>query len=88
MNKNISFEVRKLKRRGAIHGCFTKNGVLHIKLGEHDKAIKILHKSHICEHISVYEEEKEDLFHNVLQEVNNSVQSSYYENLSADYFLR
>ena len=77
MNKNISFEARKLKRRGAVHGCFARDGVLHIKLGEHDKAIKILHKSNFCEHISVYEEEEEDLFHNVSQEVNNSVHSSY-----------
>ena len=52
------------------------------------KAIKILKKNHFCEYILDYEEEKEDLFHDVSQEVNNSVQSSYWETLSADYFLR
>ena len=46
------------------------------KLGEHDKAIKILHKNHFCKYILDCEEE-EDLFHDVSQEVNNSVQSSY-----------
>ena len=41
------------------------------------KAIKILKKNHFCEYILDYEEEKEDLFHDVSQKVNNSVQSSY-----------
>ena len=84
-NENIAFKARKLKRRGAIHGYFTRDAVVHIKLSEHDKAIKILHKNHFCKYILDCEEE-EDLFH-VSQEVNNSVQSSYWETLSADYFL-
>ena len=58
MNENIAFEARKLKRRGAIHGYFTRDGVVHIKLGEHDKAIKILHKNHFCTYILDYEEEE------------------------------
>ena len=77
MNENIAFEARKLKRRGAIHGYFTRDGVVHIKLRKHDKAIKILHKNHFCKYILDHEEEEEDLFHDVSQEVNNSVQSSY-----------
>ena len=77
VNENVAFEPRKLKTRGAIHCCFTRDGVVHIKLGVYDNAIKIIRKDHFCEHISDYEEEDEDLFHNVFQEVNNSVQSCY-----------
>ena len=77
MNENIAFESRKLERRGAIHGCFTRDDVVHIKVGEHNKVIKMLHKSYFSEHISDYEEEEEDLFHDVSQDVNNSVQPSY-----------
>ena len=77
MNENIAFEARKLKRRGAIYGYFTRDGVVHIKLSKHDKVIKIFHKSHFCKCILDYEEEENDLFHDVSQEVNNSVQSSY-----------
>ena len=62
--------------------------MVYIKLGEHDKTIKTPHKSDFCEHILGYEEEEEDLFHDVSQEVNNSLQSSDWENLSADDFLR
>ena len=51
--------------------------MVHIKLGEHDKAIKILHKNHFCTLILDYDEEGEDLFHDVSQEVNNSFKSSY-----------
>ena len=46
VNENIAFEARKLKRRGVVHGCFTRDSVIHNKLSEHDKAIKVLHKSH------------------------------------------
>ena len=49
VNDDSSFEVIKLKRRGVIHGCFTRDGMAHIKLdehGEHGKGIKVLHKSH------------------------------------------
>ena len=77
MNENIAFEARKLERRGAIHGYFTRDGVVHIKLSKHDKVIKIFHKNHFCKCILDYEEEENDLFHDVSQEVNNSVQSSY-----------
>ena len=51
--------------------------MVHIKLGEHDKAIKTLYKNHLCKYILDNQEEEEDLFHDVSQEVNNSVQSSY-----------
>ena len=77
MDENIPFEARKLKRRRAIHGYFTRDGMVYIKLGEHDKAIKILDENHFCKYILYYEEEEEDLFHDVSQEVNNTVQSSY-----------
>ena len=46
MNENITFNAKKLKRRGAIYDYFTMDGVVHMKLSEHDKAIKILHKKH------------------------------------------
>ena len=77
MNENIVFEARKLKRRGAIHGCFTRDGVVHIKLGGHDKPIEILHKNYFWKYILDYEEKEADLFHDASQEVNSSVQSSY-----------
>ena len=51
--------------------------MVHIKLVKYDKAIKILHKNHFCKYILDHEEEEEDLFHDVSQDVNNFVQSSY-----------
>ena len=67
MNENIAFDARRLKRRGATYGYFTRHGVVHIKLSEHDKALKILHKNHFCKYVLDYEKEEEDLFHDVLQ---------------------
>ena len=72
MNENIALKARKLKRRGAIHGYFTRDGVVHIKLDEDDKVIGILHKNHSCKYILDHEDEEEDLFHDVSQEVVNS----------------
>ena len=65
---------------GAIHGFFAKDDVGHIKLSKHDNATNILHKNHFCNYILDFEEEEEDLFHDMSQEVNNSV----IEKLSAD----
>ena len=65
MNENIGFEAIKLKRTRAIHVSFTRDGVIHIKLDENSKVIKILHKTNLSEHSLDYEEEGKDLFHDV-----------------------
>ena len=65
MNENIGFEAIKLKRTRAIHGCFTRDGVIHIELDENSKVIKILHKTNFPEHSLDYEEEGKDLFPDV-----------------------
>ena len=44
MNENVVFETRKLKRMGIIHGYFTRDGVVHIKLSEHDRPLKLFIK--------------------------------------------
>ena len=85
MNENIALEARKLKR-GAIHGSFTRDDVVHIKLGEHDKAIEILHnKSFLWAHFVLWRGGGK--FISWCVTVNNSVRSSFWENVSADYLL-
>ena len=44
MNENVVFETRKLKRMGIIHGYFTRDGVVHIKLSKHDRPLKLFIK--------------------------------------------
>ena len=70
-------KVRKIKNKVLIHTCFTKDGVAHSKLGDNGKGVKILYKSHFNSYIFDFKEEEDDLFHDVSQEPNNSVQSSY-----------
>lgn len=38
MNEAIAFEGRKLKRKGIILTCYTRNGVVHVKKTEPSKA--------------------------------------------------
>ena len=73
VNGNVAFKARKIKSKVFIHACFMKDGVAHSKLGEHGKCIKILHKSHFNSYILDFEEEEFDFFHDVSQEMNNSV---------------
>ena len=73
VNENVAFKARKIKSKVFIHACFMKDGVAHSKLGEHGKCIKILHKSHFNSYILDFEEEEFDFFHDVSQEMNNSV---------------
>ena len=44
MNENVVFETRKLKRMGTIHGYFTRDSVVHIKLSKHDRPLKLFIK--------------------------------------------
>ena len=74
MNEIIAFEEGKLKTKEVIHACFPKDGVLHINLIE---MIRVLKSISTKTHIWVYEEGEEDLFPDVSQEANNSVQFSY-----------
>ena len=65
VNENIGFEAIKLRRTRAIHGWFTRDGVIHIKLDENGKVIKIFHKTNFSEHSLDYEEEGKGIFHDV-----------------------
>ena len=40
VNENIAFQGRKLKRKGMVNACCTRNGVIHIKKSERSKPIK------------------------------------------------
>ena len=77
MNESIAFEARKLKRKGDTHACFKKESVVHIKLCEQRKSIKIFHKSHFNNHFFDYEDKDEYFFHDVSQEASDIVQPSY-----------
>ena len=41
MNENITFGARKLKRRGVIHGCFTRDGVFTVSSATMIRALKV-----------------------------------------------
>ena len=43
MNELIAFNCRKLKRKELIHSCYSKNGVLNIKLTDKSWPVKIFH---------------------------------------------
>ena len=48
-NESLAYCGRKLKREGEIYSCYTREGVVHIKKSEHERATKVHHMSKLHE---------------------------------------
>ena len=77
VNENIAFKGRKLKIKGMVNACYTRNGVIHIKKSERSKPIKIYHMSEMYDLFPDFnfnhEEEVEDLFHDASHDASSLV---------------
>ena len=81
MNESIAHNCRKLKCNGLIDGCFSRDGIVRIKHWEEDRPLKIFHKDKLHglfpEFDFGYADDRDDIFLDASQVVNDSVQSSY-----------
>ena len=69
MNENITFNGRKLKRRGLVHACFTIDGIVRIKKSENSKPLKVFHLKKLRELFPDFSfDVHEDLFHDASQD--------------------
>ena len=79
MNESIAYNCRKMQH--FIHGCFLKDGIIRIKRRKKDRLLIIFHMNKLhgvfpdFDFGDAYDEE--DIFLDVLQVANDSVQSSY-----------
>ena len=49
INELLAYQGRKLKRNNLLNACYTKDGIVTIKINECSKAIKIHHVNDISE---------------------------------------
>ena len=79
MNETITYNCRKLKRRGLIHACYSRNSIVYIKQNETSRPIKVFHLGKL---ISLFPDhfqnnDENDRYHAVSIDANSSLQSSY-----------
>ena len=78
VNESLAFCARKLKRAGVIYSSYTREGVVHVKKDEHEKAIKVHHMNVLYDNFPdfvFFEDDEREVF--VDASPNASGQSSY-----------
>ena len=74
MNNSLAFQGRKLKRNKLVSACYTRDGIITIKINEHSKAVKVHHLNDLLELFPDFDFEDKP-FHDASPDV--SAQSSY-----------
>ena len=77
MNELIAFNCRKLKRKELIHSCYSKNGVLNIKLTDKSRPVKIFHMESLLNLFSDFDFEAGEMYLDASQDTDASVHSTY-----------
>ena len=80
MNETVPYSYRKLECSGLVHGCYSRNGIFHIKENETSRSIKVFP---LVKLFSLFPDhfrnnDKNDHYHDVPVDANSSLQSSYY----------
>ena len=74
VNESLAFRGRKLKRNNLVSACYTRDGIVTIKINERSKAVKVHHMNDLLELFPDFDFEDEP-FHDASPDV--SAQSSY-----------
>ena len=74
MNESLAYQGRKLKRNNLVNACYTRDGIVTIKINELSKAIKYHHMNDLLELFPNFDFEDEP-FHN--ESPDASGQSTY-----------
>ena len=49
MKESLAYQGRKLKRNNLVNACYTRDGIVTIKINERSSAIKIYHMNNLLE---------------------------------------
>ena len=74
MNESLAFQGRKLKRNNLVSACYTRDGIVTIKINERSKVVKVHHMNDLLELFPDFDFEDEP-FHYASPDV--SAHSSY-----------
>ena len=77
MNESIPFNCRKLKRKELIHSCYSKNGIINIKMTEKTRPIKIVPMARLVNLFSDFDFEAGEMYLDASQDTDTSVHLTY-----------
>ena len=74
-NKWLACQGRKLKRNNLVNACYTRDGIVTIKISDHSKAIKVYHMNDLFDLSPDFDFDDDEHFHDATPDV--SAQSMY-----------
>ena len=77
MNESIAFNCRKLERKELIHSCYSRNGIINIKMTDKSRPIKIFHMERLVNLFSDFDFEAGEMYLDASQDIDTSVHSTY-----------
>ena len=75
MNGSLAYQGRKLKRNNLVNACYTRDGIVTIKISDRFKAIKIYHMNDLLDLFPDFDFDDDEPFHDASPDV--SAQSIY-----------
>ena len=76
-NKWLACQGRKLKRNNLVNACYTRDGIVTIKISDRSKAIKVYHMNDLLDLFPDFDFDDDEPFHDASPDV--SAQSMYWD---------
>ena len=77
MNESIAFTFRKLNRKELIHSCYTKNGVISIRMTDKKRPVKIFNMERLVNLFSNTDFEAGEIYLDASQDADAPLHSTY-----------
>ena len=77
MNKSIALYCRKLKRKKLIHPCYSRNGIINIKMTDKSQPAKIFYMERLVNLFPDFDFETGEMYLDASQDTDASVHSTY-----------
>ena len=69
MNGSLAYQGRKLKRNNLVNACYTRDGIVTIKISDRSKAIKVYHMNDLLDLFPDFDFDDDEPFHNASPDV-------------------
>ena len=73
MNEPITFNCKKLNCKELIHSCYSRNGVINIRMTDKSRPVKIFHMKRLVHLFSDFDFEAGEMYLDVSQDTDASV---------------
>ena len=75
MNESIAFNCRKLKRKELIYSCYSRKGMINIKMTDKSRPVKVFHMERPVNFFSDFDFETGEMYLDASQDTDTSVHS-------------